>query len=223
MVGHTHEDVDAGFSKIAENLKKKDAETIPELLKLIENVGPKYLSTELDKMLDVKSFLLPHLNEIKQISQPLHFKFVRGNCNVNVYAKSSQNGEWTVLENNILKSFPIEGKPQVLGRKLDKVNLENVEKVVFHNYAKNYFKQICSQNWWKGFIENAKGTETRFQVKWLESLPRQTDSSVPLPEYLQEMVDKETHKKAVSVKYRVVFFVPSCLHPQSLTQHLLCH
>jgi hypothetical protein len=76
MVGHTDKDVDAGFSKISDKLKIKDAETIQELINLIASVGTIYTAKPLDRMLNVKEFLTQHINKIDQISEPLHFKFV---------------------------------------------------------------------------------------------------------------------------------------------------
>ncbi|VDI09707.1 Hypothetical predicted protein [Mytilus galloprovincialis] len=37
-VGHTHEDVDAAFSRIAETLRRNDAETMPRLKEMLPNV-----------------------------------------------------------------------------------------------------------------------------------------------------------------------------------------
>ena len=55
LVGHTHEDVGARFSKIAEKLRKNEAETLPQLAALLPSV------TELNHMLDIKAWLMPYL------------------------------------------------------------------------------------------------------------------------------------------------------------------
>ncbi|XP_053381351.1 uncharacterized protein LOC123565970 [Mercenaria mercenaria] len=65
-VGHTHEDVDAAFSKISEKLRTTDAETLDDLIALL----PK--PEEILHMFDVKNWLAPHIADIEKHSEPLH-------------------------------------------------------------------------------------------------------------------------------------------------------
>lgn len=70
-VGHTHEDVDAAFSKIAETLRRKDAETMPRLKTMLPNVN------EVEVLYDIRQWLTPNLNDIRKHTGPLHYKFSR--------------------------------------------------------------------------------------------------------------------------------------------------
>ena len=69
IVGHTHEDIDAGFSKIAETLRKTDAHTLVRLLHLLPN------SEQTKGLYDIKKWMEPYINNIMHHSKPLHFQF----------------------------------------------------------------------------------------------------------------------------------------------------
>ena len=194
MVGHTHEDVDAGFSKISDRLKIQDAETIPELVNVVKSVGEKYSAQTLDNMLNVKEYLTPHINVIDKISQPLHFKFVSSSNGVNFFTKDIHNSEWKRHDVNIMNSVPY-GKPKRLEITPEKISVENIKKSV--NTVKNYFKSSHSLLWWDNFF-NEMNNNNEMNIEWIDNLPRQTDSdNLPLPEHLQEMIDKEQNKRPV--------------------------
>ena len=53
-VGHTHEDVDAAFSKVADKLRKTDVEVLQDLIDVIDG-------EVLDSIFDVKSWLAPEI------------------------------------------------------------------------------------------------------------------------------------------------------------------
>ena len=203
MVGHTHEDVDAGFSKISDKLKIMDAETIPELINVIKSVGSKYTAKPLDRMLNVKEFLTPYINKIDQISEPLHFKFVSSSSGVNVFSKGTHNSEWKRHEVNILNRIP-DGKPEILKMSTEKVSVINIKKVV--DSVKNYFKGLFSTLWWNNFFEKMnEKINDEFDIKWIEDLPRQTDTDdLPLPDHIQKLVDKEQDKRPV--RYSTYFY-----------------
>ena len=77
-VGHTHEDVDAAFSKVADQLRKRDVETVEDLL----NMLPK--SEMLGTMFDVRNWLEPEISTLMGVSSPLHYKFESVNDEVSV-------------------------------------------------------------------------------------------------------------------------------------------
>lgn len=55
-VGHTHEEIDTGFSKIADQLRRNKATKIPIMLSLIPH------SRQLKGSYDIKNWLSPCLN-----------------------------------------------------------------------------------------------------------------------------------------------------------------
>ncbi|CAG2253820.1 unnamed protein product [Mytilus edulis] len=62
-VGHTHEDVDAAFSRIAETLRRNDAETMPRLKEMLPNVK------DIEAIYDIRSWITSSLNDIQHTEQ----------------------------------------------------------------------------------------------------------------------------------------------------------
>ncbi|XP_063438737.1 uncharacterized protein LOC134719703 [Mytilus trossulus] len=77
-VGHTHEDVDAAFSRIAETLRRNDAETMPRLKEMLPNVK------DIEAIYDIRSWITSSLNDIRKHTKPLHYKFIRDLATNNV-------------------------------------------------------------------------------------------------------------------------------------------
>lgn len=69
MVGHTHEDIDAAFSVIAEKLRTREAETLPELLSILPNCD------EVNDVFDFRNWIQPFVNKVTKHTKQLHFKF----------------------------------------------------------------------------------------------------------------------------------------------------
>ncbi|XP_038063298.1 uncharacterized protein LOC119733986 [Patiria miniata] len=87
-VGHTHEDVDQLFSRIAEKLRHNDVYTLEELHEVVENsYTPRVLVRQLfgSDLWDIKSWLLPHLKPIGNHSKPHHFLFKKVNGAARMY------------------------------------------------------------------------------------------------------------------------------------------
>ncbi|KAL3681554.1 hypothetical protein R1sor_024510 [Riccia sorocarpa] len=86
MVGHTHEDVDALFSKVSAQTINKDVLTLPALMAEIwdsETMHPVPLL--LEEVADYKSYVDSFLRPLVGHSQPLGFKFSMAN-NVPIYS-----------------------------------------------------------------------------------------------------------------------------------------
>ena len=81
IVGHTHKDIDQRFSVILEVLKRKDIDSLQELLQLVRldvYLTKAFTYVEhLEDIWDWKSFITPHLykggDAFVGISQPHHF------------------------------------------------------------------------------------------------------------------------------------------------------
>eukprot|EP00058_Branchiostoma_floridae_P002295 XP_002587783.1 hypothetical protein BRAFLDRAFT_92228 [Branchiostoma floridae] len=78
LVGHTHEDVDQFFSRVAEKLRKRDATTVEELVDVIEKSFPNVEGEELDAVLDVKDYMGDVCNHLEQHSCPHQYRFTTG-------------------------------------------------------------------------------------------------------------------------------------------------
>jgi hypothetical protein len=126
FVGHTHEDVDAGFSRIGEFLRRNDAETVEDLLNTIPN------SELLNNMFDIKSWLEPHLNLVSKHTAQHHFKFSKQSGKVIVEYKLHQAEEWSKQETTYLFKKP-DGKPKILKADVTKLDFERLQKLI--NYV----------------------------------------------------------------------------------------
>ncbi|KAL3676790.1 hypothetical protein R1sor_026738 [Riccia sorocarpa] len=95
MVGHTHEDVDALFSKVSAETINKDVLTLPALMAEIwdsETMHPMPLL--LEEVADYKSYVDSFLGPLVGHSQPLGFRFSMAN-NVPVYrCQFKVDGPW---------------------------------------------------------------------------------------------------------------------------------
>lgn len=77
MVGHTHHDSDQFFSGLGPALRRKEAKSFDELLRVIEDAHTdlKVLVSVLSETIDFSSFIQPSLQRIRGIRKPLHFHF----------------------------------------------------------------------------------------------------------------------------------------------------
>lgn len=210
FVGHTHEDIDAGFSKIADQLRRNEASTIPRLLSLIPN------TRQLKGLYDIRNWLSPYLNSVSQHTKPHHFRFYRDYQNqvVSEY-KGSHNNLWKRLPSTILKQMP-NGLPQILiPPYFEKINIEALEKNI--DRSKFLFSEQSQFQWWKRFVNYLKDLKsdltlrTRYakdQARWLlPLLPKQRENADQeeagpsrLDPELHEMVDKELDEPIVQMR-----------------------
>ncbi|KAL3697330.1 hypothetical protein R1sor_011406 [Riccia sorocarpa] len=121
MVGHTHEDVDALFSKVSAQTINKDILTLPALMAEIwdsETMHPVPLL--LEEVADYKSYVDNFLSPLVGHSQPLGFRFSMAN-NVPIYrCLFTVDGPWWHEEGHTLWKkedgqfrFPM-GEPRAL-------------------------------------------------------------------------------------------------------------
>ena len=204
FVGHTHEDVDAGFSQIAKTLRQQDVETLNELIEMLPN------GQELEFMFDVKSWLEPHLVEPKKHTQPLHFRFQSvGDNDVTVHHKRLFNHPWQDYESGFFKSY-INGKkylpsgtPKQLPPDLERVDLERIKRQI--RTLSHLFSNPEKNQWWNSFLSSLSNRKTQKRGQWiLKMLPKRTkadqieDLSIEIPPELQKLLDIETSYSVVS-------------------------
>jgi len=81
MVGHTHEDVDAMFSKFSESMRTKDAYTLPQMMDIFRNSYSGHpVPSLVEEVPDFKSFLEGYIPDKGDAlcghKDPLQFRFL---------------------------------------------------------------------------------------------------------------------------------------------------
>ncbi|KAK3099791.1 hypothetical protein FSP39_009712, partial [Pinctada imbricata] len=206
-VGHTHEDIDAGFSKIADTLRRNEAGTIPRLLSLIPNMK------QLRGLYDIKSWISPSLNVFSHHTKPHHFRFSKDGNNIKTEYKGNHNSIWRQFPSSILK-HPPGGIPKILlPQAIHKFNLEAIDKNI--DRAKFLFTDQSQVSWWKRFITYLTDVKSCPQqqkayakegARWLlPLLPKQQEVAAGnqqashIDPGLHEMVDKELDEPMVTI------------------------
>ncbi|KAL3682268.1 hypothetical protein R1sor_000290 [Riccia sorocarpa] len=95
MVGHTHEDIDALFSKVSARTINKDVLTLPSLMaKIWESEAMHPVPLLLEEVPDYKSYVGGFLDKLEGHSKPIGFRFSMAN-NVPIYKfQSKVDGPW---------------------------------------------------------------------------------------------------------------------------------
>ncbi|KAL3696502.1 hypothetical protein R1sor_010578 [Riccia sorocarpa] len=95
MVGHTHEDIDALFSKVSARTINKDVLTLPTLMAEIwESEAMHPVPLLLEEVADYKSYVGGFLDKLEGHSQPIGFRFSMAN-NIPIYKLQSKvDGPW---------------------------------------------------------------------------------------------------------------------------------
>lgn len=203
FVGHTHEDVDACFSKIAEKLKRNDAETIPELKQHLPNV------TELDHMLDIRSWLLPSLAVVKKHTVPHHFRFLIKDAKVVGEFKFQQQSAWEQIP-SVFRWLP-KRKPSILRPNYDNIDIDRLQKQI--ESMKCFFSdETKTLKWWERFLMTLRRKKVgNVASKFLECLPRQKETNTEetrnvIPAELKKLIQKE--KEGAPVRYIYTCLIP---------------
>ncbi|KAK3108210.1 hypothetical protein FSP39_003259 [Pinctada imbricata] len=123
-VGHTHEDIDAAFSQISEKLRRQDVITLPGILEMLGR------GRLVKGMFDIKSWLLPLINEIGGHSKPLHFRFAEDEAGVKMMYRADSSKPWSKCYENMLRDIPT-GQPKILiPPNIDQIDTRAIQKNV---------------------------------------------------------------------------------------------
>ena len=210
-MGHTHEDIDAGFSRIAETLRTKEAETLPELKAILPDCH------QIKALFDIKEWLEPHLNTISQHSKPLHFRFFKDkDYNVKVSYKGCFDQSWKITNESLLHSIP-RGKPNLIQPNFEHINCEKFLKNL-DSWKILFSDEGVQMQWWTTFINNIKEFQSNPQklkkyssidnIWSLPKLPKQVLNSINsfqpstsiIPEELQNLLNTEKQIPSVKTK-----------------------
>ncbi|KAL3675393.1 hypothetical protein R1sor_025341 [Riccia sorocarpa] len=95
IVGHTHEDVDAFFSKVNRALSFQHISNIPQLMAAVmEAEEKKALPRFITEVADYKAHALPYRKPIKGVSQPVAFKFYMQDNKPMYQYQKTYGGPW---------------------------------------------------------------------------------------------------------------------------------
>lgn len=214
-VGHTHEDVDAAFSRIAETLRRNDAETMPRLKEMLPNVK------DIEAIYDIRSWITSSLNDIRKHTKPLHYKFIRdlATHNVKMQYKAFQDSEWKT-EHGIIQlisgkpNLP-KGIPKVINPQFEKIDINKIKSRI-PQWQCLFTDQIehTEQKWWGGFLGHLekirdslphRRTKVLSKAKWIlpllpkQQLKRQRPSvDQDIPAELRRLLENEREECFVS-------------------------
>ena len=189
-VGHTHEDVDAAFSRISEKLRKTDVPTLDDLISILPR------SEALSNVYDVKTWLNSHVNDPEFHTKAHHYKWESNSQGVFLYFKGNMDDPWETSKDTFLLSGP-RGKPKPL--KSDTSSIDGHRSMKLIKLVKHMFRNTDqSFNWWQSFYDKLDKLE-KIRYHWiLNELPKQEEQTAaslviePLPEEIQKMLEKET-------------------------------
>lgn len=224
-VGHTHEDIDAGFSRIADTLRRNDAETIPELLEHLPD------PTEVIWQYNIRDWLEPFIFDVRKHTKPLHYKFYLDQITnkMKMVYKSNQAKPWKEAKTGMFE-YDSRGKvqlprdvPQIVQPSFEKMQVEKIEsrlgdwKCLFSDQVENtQFK------WWKQYIQYVKklrddastmNTEVVSKATWLlNKLPRldppdETLEENTVPEEIVNMIEQELEEPEVGSHFPLQIYL----------------
>ena len=217
MVGHTHEDIDAAFSKVSNTLRTNDAETLPDLQLLLPSL------TDVHTIYNVRDWLSPNILDVRKHTTPLHYKFSRSSDLIKVSYKGQRDSPWREIESGLLKRnqngiiSKIRGIPKLVPINFDGIGLEKIETKM-KSWKCLFSDQIDHSQfeWWKSFVtywNSLKDSpakckkEVYDKAKWiLPNLPRQPvtdetseDEGSAVPQSIQTLLDAEVAVSQVNV------------------------
>lgn len=165
MVGHTHEDIDQLFSRVASYLKVHRAVTIPSLLDAFacSYSALPAIPCEITHLFDVKSWLSPHMQELFNHSQPHCFRIKKNASGVvTLHTKKwSSDDSWSAPSHVndvipvLLKSVPADA-PEMVEADYDSLDVEQLSSSIS---SVGCFMDGDEREWWKGFISSIQKDE----------------------------------------------------------------
>ena len=162
-------------------------------------------------MENYKEWLLPSINIINKITEPLHYKIEKIDEKVKVFYKGRHNSSWKLLEQNFLSYLP-NGSPSVL--KPDYSEIDTSRKLEHIQSLQRLFKNTENILLWKKFYESLKTSPIdSLTPNMVDQLPRQhqiatTFVGVGLIPAIREMLTKETREPEVmKIKTMYLFII----------------
>eukprot|EP00058_Branchiostoma_floridae_P005491 XP_002590979.1 hypothetical protein BRAFLDRAFT_69470 [Branchiostoma floridae] len=108
MVGHTHEDIDQMFSRVADKLRHQEAHTPEQLINMMPEC------TRLRGLYNIRDWLKPKISKISGQSQPGQFRFRLSKDDpdvVDMFYRKGQGQRWNKLKVGMFQLSKRSGKP----------------------------------------------------------------------------------------------------------------
>ncbi|XP_061164113.1 uncharacterized protein LOC133195610 [Saccostrea echinata] len=212
-VGHTHEDIDQMFSVIADNLRHRDAATLPEMSDILYN------AEELRGCLDISGWLSPCLKGVKYHTRTNTFRYRLNELtgDVHICYRKNVDHSWKSLQGSFFKqrengtlTLPT-NVPNILTASLEKVDVANIKKSLT---IWTKMMTTAESTWWEKFVTFLQETKTnasRYSRKgaiwYLPKIPEYNPHSIQdsdnsrehpaVPEDLQRMLTNEDENPEV--------------------------
>uniref|UniRef100_A0A8W8JJX8 DUF7869 domain-containing protein n=1 Tax=Magallana gigas TaxID=29159 RepID=A0A8W8JJX8_MAGGI len=211
-VGHTHEDIDQMFSVIADNLRHKDAATLPEMSDIL------YSAEELRGCFDISGWLSPCLKGVKYHTRTNTFRYRLNEMtgDVHIYYRKNVDHSWKTLNGSFFKQrvdgsimMPTAAPPLLLAS-FEKIDIQNIKKSL-SIWSK--MMSVSENTWWEKFISllgqsqgNTNSYSRKGAIWYLPKIPnynphalQDTENNHPaVPEDLQRLLTNEDENPEVT-------------------------
>jgi hypothetical protein len=192
------------FSRISAALSRRSATTIPALHTVIHNAfTPEPITADLNNLLDIKSWLSPHIKGLKNHSRPHAFRFVKGkDGNMEMtYRNWSTSGKKVWMPKKaplmILKKEP-KGTPPVLQPEYRKCpTVADLTRGLEQTKARFRPDEV---DWWNKYIEQEEVERERWVTLSKEGKRYVSDCPVISHKYVEVkevQEDDEESKKHI--------------------------
>ncbi|XP_066267510.1 uncharacterized protein [Branchiostoma lanceolatum] len=218
IVGHTHEDIDQMFSRIADKLRHQEAHTPEQLIHMMPECR------KLRGMFNIRDWLRPHISNIKGHSQVGQFRFRLNKDNqdvVDMFYRKGEGRRWDKLNFGMFKRSragkPVrpKGVPDVINVCFENKNIDG-KKVLNELLPKwtPYLENEQEEYVWKTFLKQAietsgsvqrRKTYSKVGAEWfLPDLPKYReentadDDGPAVPETLMALLEKEQENPQIT-------------------------
>lgn len=182
-VGHTHEDIDAMFSRIAQQIKSRKCVTLDDLKDRISKSSAQTTVAiqNIDRVLDVAAWILPSCCHWQDSDPPpLHFLWKKVDDVTRVWTKmtAADDDAFLPTEGRIFFKTPLSLVPPcyVLPKFIDDEKLLSL--IMSHKARLNLGEKPTAFDWWVAYIEEIKKRQAAICEKCL-SFMKQLHSITP--------------------------------------------
>ena len=211
-VGHTHDDIDAFFSRIAAQIRSRKCLTLDDLRDRIRNSS---LNTEvtvkvMDRVADVAAWILPSCKHWQDSDPaPLHFKWTKVDGVTRWASKLTVDQDWVPeLGGREFYANPVSLVPPcfVLPRYVDVPKLR--EFIERHKPRLNLDPQPNAYTWWVDFLDALESSQNELCPECLEFLkqiqqvtPKRGPSYAKLIKQRNSLHDQLAHHRASGCEF----------------------
>ncbi|XP_019616724.1 PREDICTED: uncharacterized protein LOC109464227 [Branchiostoma belcheri] len=218
MVGHTHEDIDQMFSRVADKLRHQEAHTPEQLINMMPECS------RLRGLYNIRDWLKPSVSMIKGQSQPGQFRFRLSKDDpdsVDMFYRKGQGQDWKKLKTGMFKRSKESGKPirpkgipKIIPVSFDNRNI-NAQKLINEQLPKWAPYLGCDQEhymWEQHLKQMVKAGSSAIEMAkyskvgtmWaLPKLPKYPEESVDeepaVPDDLRRLLEKEQENPEITV------------------------